>query len=129
MQRVQNTLARVVCRVTRFQSNSKSLLKRLHWLPIAERIQVKIGLLKFKALKNNQPSYLNDLLTPKMPTRSTRYFSKYCSLVEPRMDSENARRSFAYTAPRLWNALPEDLKKCSCIKTFCGKLKTQLFPT
>ena len=39
LQRVQNSLARVVCNSTKRQSHSLDLLKSLHWLPITERIK------------------------------------------------------------------------------------------
>ena len=54
LQRVQNSLARVVTKSTRFTS-SKPLLKRLHWLPIASRIDFKIATLTYKAVHLKQP--------------------------------------------------------------------------
>ena len=57
MQRVQNSLARVVTKSTRFTS-SKPLLKRLHWLPIASRIDFKIATLTYKAVHLKQPPSL-----------------------------------------------------------------------
>ena len=57
LQRVQNSLARVVTKSTRFTS-SKPLLKRLHWLPIASRIDFKIATLTDKAVHLKQPPSL-----------------------------------------------------------------------
>ena len=39
-------------------------LRKLHWLPIHQRIQYKIAALTFKTLHHKQPSYLVDLLLP-----------------------------------------------------------------
>ena len=50
LQRVQNSLARIVLRSTRFTSASP-LLKKLHWLPVHSRICFKINLLVYKILK------------------------------------------------------------------------------
>ena len=61
LQRVQNSLARVVTKSTRFTS-SKPLLKRLHWLPIASRIDFKIATLTYKAVHLKQPPSLAKLL-------------------------------------------------------------------
>ena len=36
----------------------------LHWLPIKERINFKIGLLTYKALNGLVPSYLSEMLLP-----------------------------------------------------------------
>ena len=57
LQRVQSSLARVVTKSTRFTSN-KPLLKRLHWLPIASRIDFKIATLTYKAVNLKQPPSL-----------------------------------------------------------------------
>ena len=40
-----------------------SQLIELHWLPLKARIEVKICLITFKALKFNQPSYIRELLS------------------------------------------------------------------
>ena len=44
LQVVQNNLARAVCRARR-RSSSSALLSKLHWLPIAQRIQYKTSVL------------------------------------------------------------------------------------
>ena len=49
IQRIQNTLARVVT-CSRSRSSSAPLLKHLHWLPVSARIHFKIALLTFKSL-------------------------------------------------------------------------------
>ena len=50
LQRVQNSLARVVTR-SRRNDRITPILKRLHWLPISYRIQFKIATLTFKCAK------------------------------------------------------------------------------
>ena len=61
LQRVQNCLDRVVTRSSRL-SESRPLLKSLHWLPIKSCIKFKLNLLTYKALFMGTPSYLTDLL-------------------------------------------------------------------
>ena len=61
LQRTQNTLARVVCKAKK-QSSPSPLLKSLHWLPIAERINYKIALTVFKARAGLTPGYISQLL-------------------------------------------------------------------
>ena len=53
LQRVQNALVRVVTKSTRF-TRTKSLLERLHWLPIASRIDFKIATLTYKVVHLKQ---------------------------------------------------------------------------
>ena len=54
LQRVQNALARVVIKSTRFTS-TKSLLERLHWLPITSPIDFNIATLTYRAVHLKQP--------------------------------------------------------------------------
>jgi len=127
LQHVQNSLARVVCNTTKFRSHTHTLLKSLHWLPIPERIQFKIASLTFKVIHFGKPSYLAELITSYQPSRNLRS-SGTNLLCVPDIRSEIGRRSFSYSAPKLWNSLPPDLRSCTCISTFQGKLKTHLFP-
>ena len=55
IQRIQNTLARVVT-FSRSRSSTAPLLKHLHWLPVSARIHFKIALLTFKSLHAIAPS-------------------------------------------------------------------------
>ena len=71
IQGVQNCLARVVTRPPRY-SRTTLLLKSLHWLPVCFRIQFKICLVTYKALCNNQPIYLKEMLEPPKRTRDLR---------------------------------------------------------
>jgi len=127
LQYVQNALARVVCNTTKLRSHTSNLLKSLHWLPITQRIKFKIASLTFKVINYNKPSYLAELLKPHKPSRSLRS-SGTNRLSEPDIRSSIGRRSFEYAAPKLWNSLPQDLRSCTSITTFQGKLKTHLFP-
>ena len=57
IQRIQNTLARVVTNTSKFEHNTP-ILKKLHWLPIKQRIDYKLCLLTYKTLQIQQPTYL-----------------------------------------------------------------------
>ena len=127
LQRVQNSLARVVCNSIKRQSHSIDLLKTLHWLPICERIKYKIAVLTFKVLLHGQPSYLADLISLYRPLRTLRS-SDSLLLAVPDIRTAMGRRSFSYAAPTIWNALPLHLRSCSTISSFCSKLKTHYFP-
>ena len=70
LQKVQNSLARVVDPSVRRHHHITPMLKKLHWPPIHQRIHFKIASLTFKTLQNLQPSYLSDLLTPYTPSRN-----------------------------------------------------------
>jgi hypothetical protein len=102
-------------------------LRRLHWLPIKQRIDYKIASLTFKTLHFNQPSYLAELLITETPSRSLRSFSQH-KLKIPFIKSKLGERAFAFSAPTIWNSLPAHLRTCTSITTFHALLKTHFFP-
>ena len=61
LQRIQNSLARVITNTSKYQHITPTL-KKLHWLPIKQRIDYKICLLTYKTLTNQQPTYLYNSL-------------------------------------------------------------------
>ena len=75
LQYVQNTAARVVLQVSKFQ-HITPVLCELHWLPIQYRIIFKILLLVSKSLNGTSPSYLAQKLHYRTHTRSLRSVSK-----------------------------------------------------
>ena len=64
MQHIQNIAAKmdVLNNVAMKDSNSRSILAKLHWLPIHRRIEYKILTLVHKYLSCRVPEYLNKLL-------------------------------------------------------------------
>ena len=79
LQRVQNTLARVVLR--RGKYHITPALAELHWLPIKQRVTFKIATTTFKIL--HQPTYLLGLLNHYTPTRSLRSSSQLLLQTNP----------------------------------------------
>ena len=62
LQRIQNTAARIVHRVSKFTPITP-ILEELHWLPI-NRINYKLLILVFRAIKTGTPGYINSMLQP-----------------------------------------------------------------
>ena len=61
LQRVQNSLARVVSQVPKL-THASPLLKSLHWLPITQRITFKMAVITYKVRQTSTPAYLHNLL-------------------------------------------------------------------
>src|SRR2546425_11474018 len=76
LQRVQNSLSRVIFPSLKRSDHITPAPVKLHWLPIHKRIKFKIATITSKVLKNRQPSYLLDLLQPHNPQRSQRSSDK-----------------------------------------------------
>ena len=74
LQRVQNTLARVVLCAGKFEHITPALIQ-LHWLPVKQRALYKLALITFNVLQHNNPMYLRDLLTTHSPSRNALFFS------------------------------------------------------
>ena len=71
LQRIQNSLARVITNTSKYQ-HITPILKKLHWLPIKQRIDYKLSLLTYKTLTNQQPTYLYNSLSFPSHSVSTR---------------------------------------------------------
>ena len=67
LERIQNSLARVITNTSKYQHITPTL-KKLHWLPIKQRIDYKTCLLTYKTLTNQQPTYLYNSLS--FPSRT-----------------------------------------------------------
>ena len=126
LQHVQNKAARIITK-TRKHDHITPVLKDLHWLPVRCRINFKILLLVFKALRGKAPVYITNLLTPYQPSRSLRSGDKGL-LVQPRARRHTyGDRAFSVYAPRLWNALPPNIRFSSSVACFKKNLKTYFF--
>ena len=98
LQHVQNAAARLVEGAEK-QEHITPVLQTLHWLPIRARIDFKIILIAYKALNNQAPTYISELITPYRSSRSLRSLNKNL-LITPRLYTQSyGERSFA--APRI----------------------------
>ena len=108
-----------------------ALLIELHWLPVKARIEYKLCLLTHKILKFGEPKYLADLLSFRTNNLNValRSADDPSCLDEPRAVRERsfAARSFSYTAPRLYNRLPQCIRQSGTVDGFKRQLKTFLF--
>ena len=108
LQRIQNSLARVITNTSKYQ-HITPILKKLHWLPIKRRIDYKLCLLTYKTLTNQQPTYLYNSLSFPSHSVSTRS-SDSLVLSIPYVRSSLGKRAFSVIGPRLWNSLPPDTR-------------------
>ena len=82
---------------------SLSRAKDLHWLPVRGRVDYKIAVLCYKAVKLQQPSY--GLLSSYRQSRVLR--SSTSDTISTQSSSTNmAARRFSCCAPDVWNSLP-----------------------
>ena len=111
LQRVLNAVARLVLDL-KPRDHATPVLRELHWLPIAQRIEYKLCLLVHKTFVGHTPDYISDQLTPvtDIPTRSSLRACSNGNIFLPRTERRLGDRAFSVAAPRVWNRLPTELK-------------------
>ena len=126
LQRVQNTLARIVTGAKR-RDHITPVLRDLHWLPVAKRIEYKVALITHKVRQAKQPEYLSELVEEYKPQRELRSSSQHLVTRPTNIRTKLGQRSFSYASATTWNNLPPELRAISEERKFKAKLKTHLF--
>ena len=123
LQKVQNAAARLIAR-KRKRDSAAEILRSLHWLDVRGRIVFKIILLVYKCINNMCTENLKSMLKFKIHNcrendflllETTSYITKF------------GKRSFKYAGPRLWNALPLEIRTEPVIDKFKKRIKSILF--
>ena len=65
------------CLAPRHHHSTPLLEKKLHWLPISERIKYKVACMWFSAISGSGPAYLSELLHVYTPSRTLRPSSEF----------------------------------------------------
>ena len=127
LQRVQNTAARLVYKLRKYDHISPALIA-LHWLPVKYRIKFKTLLIVYKRLHGMAPVYISDMLERCTSTRYSLRSNNACVLKVPAFHCVTfGKRAFAVHGPMLWNSMPAEIRSCEDFEAFKRKLKTHLF--
>ena len=118
LQKLQNAAARLIAKRNKRQSIRDFLIK-LHWLPVEERIVFKLLIMTFKCIYKIAPHSLCSLITIRN--------AEQLLLKNVYLDTNYGRRTFTYTAPRYWNALPLEIRVETRLDTFKRLTKHMLF--
>ena len=123
LQVAQNSAVRLIEKVSRRQ-HITDLRKRLHWLPIPARIEFKILSMTWKALHNQAPGYLVDLLKQRSTSRNLRSINRMILDIPGAYGTNKfADRAFYRSAPQLWNRLPDEVRLAVSLNSFKKALK------
>ena len=126
LQRIQNASAKLIVGAKK-RDHVTAILKELHWLPVDQRVVFKVLLLTYKALHDEVPVYLKELLHWHVPSRSLRSSSANLLVVPSSKLITYGDRFFHVAAPTLWNKLPLIVRNSSSCDVFKNNLKTHLF--
>jgi len=116
LQRVQNTLARVLLQKRKFDQITPSLME-LHWLRIQQRVHFKLAVLTYKTIHTKEPDYLFDLVKFYEPLH-TLCSSSRGFLSRTRAHTVIASRTFKHSSVFVWNSLPTDICNCDSLLAF-----------
>src|SRR3981189_1942574 len=102
------------------------VLKSLHWLPVLQRCAFKSALLTFKAIHDQAPSYISELIKYRSPSRDLRSLNDIL-LDVPRSKSPNGSRPSVVSALSLWNSLPYYIRTSISLASFKSILDGRRF--
>ena len=123
LQRIQNTLARVILSLGKFEHITPALIQ-FHSLPVEHRLTYKLATLTFKTVQTGQPIYLRELLDDYEPVRTLRSSTR----CEHKTKLVISKRAFRHSAAVVWNNLPDNIRDPHLtIDCFKSRLKTYLF--
>jgi exonuclease III len=114
--KLQKRGARVILNCE-FSTPSVEMFRVLKWVSFSNRIDLHRAVLAYKAVNGLAPKYICDkfsLVTRQKQTRAT----TRGDLIIPRPNTEFFRRSFTYQGPKLWNALPHNVKSSTSVNSF-----------
>ena len=130
LQKVQNSAVRFIFgNMVRKSSHITPYLKKLHFLPIKQRIKFKIALLVYKCINNIAPSYLQELISLRNPkSNQLRMDNDYFILDHPVAPSlKSSDSAFMFSALQIWNELSYEIRSSENVESFKSKLKTFYF--
>ena len=120
VQRIQNLLARIICKnFDYFHSRGIDLVRSLKLQTIRERWEFFLSVLMFKWIQGLAPHYLSNDVTMHVDihgydTRSAENMDLYI----PRCTKEIYEKSFSYKGSSLWNKLPRWVKESTLSNDF-----------
>ena len=123
LQWLQNAAARVVTKTGKYDHISDKL-KDLKWLPVKYRILYKLNLLTWKALNDQSPDYLSEMISERDCDRDLRSGNTKVLSVPKTKLKTMGDRAFSVTAPKSWNNLPKDLRLNDRLQSFKTGLKS-----
>ena len=123
LNKLQKRAARIILHAD-FTTPSPLMFKELRWLSVSDRLKYNKATMIYKALNNQTPEYISNLLKPMSEVHALNLrSSENGSLFVPRSHTTLYDGSFSCSAPRLWNTLPPTVKNSGTLKGFKQSLK------
>ena len=120
IQRMQNRAIRAILNNFDYVNcRGIELVKTLNLFNVKQRRDYFMALFMFRSIHGLVPNYISNEITMSMDVieRVSRIFNRN-DLYVPTIVKKCARNTFAYTGPKLWNSLSNELKECTNIDAF-----------
>ena len=112
---------------TDFSTSSAAMFQDLGWQPITKRLAYNKAVMTYKAIHNQIPQYITNLLKPISETHSRSLRSSVNgTLAVHRSRTSFCDKSFSISTPRLWNSLPSSVRNETFLDSFKKGLKEVL---
>ena len=111
--KLQERAGRIILQAE-YLTPSSHMFEELGWLSIPRCLMYNKAIFTFKALNNLTPEYITYLLKPTSETHSLSLRSSGNGL----LSIPQSRFAFSYSASKLWNTLPQSLRKTSSLSEF-----------
>jgi len=104
------------------QSHAKPLLHQLHWLTVQQRITYKLAVLTYTVRRTSTPVYLHCRI-PESAYSRTLGSSAIPLLDQSFTRTDFSRHAFRFSAPTVWNSLPQTVLISDSLSVFKSRLK------
>ena len=110
LQSIQNAAARLIVGSSKYDAITPTL-RDLHWLPLRQRIDFKMGVLAYKCQHGMASSYLTAMFVPTVSQHQRQRLrsSSTSTLLLPRTQTRYDR-NFAVAGPPAFNCLSAELR-------------------
>ena len=99
----------------------------LDWEPLETRRAKTKALHMYKVLNGLAPSLLAELFVSKNDITEYDLRGSHTSLQLPHPKTEKLKKSFSYSAAKLWNSLPTDLRNSDTLTDFKNGMRALKF--
>ena len=121
VQKLQNFAAKVAIGYGKKHDRATPFINKLNWMKIDQKCLFDTYILTYKVLNNILPEWLMTFTLVRdinpVPTRQSD------NLAVPRTQTHTGERGVKVRAPKLWNALPADVRNSSTLNIFKKKIK------
>ena len=120
--KLQKRAARLILKAD-FNTPSRVMFNTLNWMSFRDRVEYHTCVTVYKALNNQTPVYITDLLSKVSNNHTQQLRSQSQNLLHiPRSRSALYDNSFSICGPIAWNKLPNDIKSSNSLNSFKNSL-------